>query len=205
MKTPSTLAACSLTLIAIAGCSTMNLDSPKLASIALPKPKSPTPASRKATSKRVVKRVRLEAGAPRVFKYMTNFKEMENWMPGLRHVEVDHRLSKNGPDTVGVGTRRVCSLLGMEAHERVTEFDEPSRFAYELIEESSATVPFRSGIGTVQIDPTEDGGCIVTYEVQYETKPIHPMSPFMSSMLSKQLEEGLDNLAWQFGGRRLEP
>lgn len=194
-----------MTLSVLAGCSTWDMQGTGLPMASFLQTDHSNQLDRQSTKRKtVVKRVRLNTNAPKVFAYMTDFEEMEKWMPGLKRVEVDNRNSQNGPNAVGVGTQRVCSMLGMEAHEEVIEFSAPHRFAYELTERSSATVPFKSGIGTVQVDPIETGGCIVTYEVQYETKPFHPMSPFMPSMLSKQLDEGLDNLAWQFGGRRVD-
>ncbi len=147
------------------------------------------------------RKVHLAADTETVFSYMTDFSAIPEWF-SVGSVNVDHSASESGPEVFGIGTVRSLKSYGLTIIERVVASDPPNSFAVSSIG-TSAFAPLKTRTEIVEISPGETGSDL-TYSVIYDTKSLHPMSPFVSATLEGQMEKGLDNLVDRFGGYRYE-
>lgn len=150
------------------------------------------------------KKVFLKASKERVFAYMVDFEKMPEWMSSVKSVAVDNRRSRNGVNQVGVGTVRSCKMTGAACQEVVVHYNAPHSFAYKMTSSSGIAMPFAEGTGVILLEDSPRGGTVMTFSVIYKNKMLHPAAMMSGMMLEKQLGDGLDKIARQFGGHRLE-
>lgn len=65
----------------------------------------------------------------------------------------------------GLGAIRALHVAGPPIRERVTAYDRPNLFSYEVL----SGVPVESQIGTVTLEPV-GGGCLMRYALEIEPK-----------------------------------
>ena len=150
------------------------------------------------------RKIHLDASQEKVFQFLADFESMPEWMPGIKSVTVDNQHSQNGSGEIGVGSLRTCSIGPGEVKELVLHYDPPHAFAVKISEETNSAIPMSEGTGIVVVTPTNDGGCDLSYNIIYKTKPFHPMSSLMPVMMRKQLREGMDNVIQRYGGHVIE-
>ncbi len=96
-----------------------------------------------------------------VFDVLTDHSGYAKFTP-LRWARLE---TEGSPDPNGVGAVRALGLVGPPIRERVTEFERPSRFAYELV----SGAPMKNHRGEVELTEVP-GGTRMRYSIHTEPK-----------------------------------
>lgn len=130
---------------------------------------------------------RTTASPEAVFAVLADHARWPEWFPNVKAVEV------LGP-AEGVGARRRVKIPGMSVDEEFIAWEPGRRFAFT----ATACKPgaFKALVEHCRIEPTDGGGCEVTWTMCVE--PVALLAPLMklgSGTLAKNLTKGMENLA----------
>ncbi len=110
-----------------------------------------------------------------VFDVLTDHRAYPNFTP-MRGAKLD---PEGSPDPNGVGAVRVLTVVGPPLRERVTEFERPRRFVYELV----SGAPMKNHRGVVELSEAT-GGTRMVYSVH--TEPKYPVIGHIGTLVAKQ-------------------
>jgi len=140
---------------------------------------------------RVQGRAATTASPDAVFAVLADHRRWPEWFPNVKAVEV------LGP-AEGVGARRRVKIPGMAVDEEFIGWEPGKLFAFT----ATAAKPgaFRALVEHCRIEPSERGGCEVTWTMAFEPAPLFaPLMKLAKGTLAKNLTKAMANL-----GRRAE-
>jgi ribosome-associated toxin RatA of RatAB toxin-antitoxin module len=111
-----------------------------------------------------------------VFETITDHSNYPSFTP-IRRCEIE-RPGDDAPN--GVGAIRALRVAGPPIRERVTAYESPRLFSYEVL----SGIPVKSQTGTVTIEPAGKTGSTVRYELEIE--PLIPFSGPVVGFVTKQ-------------------
>ena len=116
------------------------------------------------------------AAAPEfVFGTITDHASYPSFTP-IRRCELE-REGDEAPN--GVGAIRALHVAGPPIRERVTAYESPRLFSYEVL----SGIPVKSQVGTVTIDPAGDAASTMRYDLEIE--PLIPFSGPVVGFITK--------------------
>jgi ribosome-associated toxin RatA of RatAB toxin-antitoxin module len=111
-----------------------------------------------------------------VFDTITDHASYPSFTP-IRRCELE-REGDEAPN--GVNAIRALHVAGPPIRERVTAYERPGKFSYEVL----SGIPVKSQVGTVSIEPAGRAGSTVSYALEIE--PLIPFSGPVVGFVTKQ-------------------
>jgi uncharacterized protein YndB with AHSA1/START domain len=128
------------------------------------------------------KYVRQVAAPPEVvFDVLTDHRRYPE-ITSLRKAELER---EGEPAPNGTGAIRVLTVAGPPMREEVLTYEPPFRFSYKIL----SGLPVRDHVGTVELQPNDNGGTEITYAVKTT-----PTVPFGGSVFMLVLKKAIKDL-----------
>jgi len=146
-------------------------------------------------------RAHLNASPTIVFQKMADHKNMNLWVPMIDHeVQVDFSKSEP-PGANGVGTIRVCDFGGDILTEKIQYWEQNKQYAYSVL--PNENVAGVDHLGVITIESDGKGGSLVTWRQYFNPKPWSLKAKIMPFMMSMVMDNALENLSEEYGGKVL--
>jgi len=144
---------------------------------------------------RAMATIKVNANPEKVFAKLADHKNMNKWVPMIKHeVQVDHSKSET-PNQNDIGTVRVCNFGGDLLTEKIVYWRNNQVYAYSVTPGESS--PAVDHLGVIMVEQTESNGSLVTWKQFFNPKPGSMKAKMMPFMMQFVMKKALKNLAKQ--------
>jgi uncharacterized protein YndB with AHSA1/START domain len=130
-----------------------------------------------------------------LFRFISDFPRLPEWMPLINEVTVDNREAQ-APGQVGA-VRVIQATMGKPTHERVVAFEPGKLLAYSA-SDASLMGMYRDHVGVLSAEPHPGGGTLFTW-LTYCNHGTAPMRWLGPAMFRYVIRTSIKNLERHFG------
>lgn len=163
--------------------------------------------SKTAAPEQITLMFRIDVEPKEAFELVSDFEKLATWFSGIKNPALDNTHSIRGPNEIGVGSVRSCSLDGAFLYEDIVHYDgNKLSYAYSInMDKSTVSFPISDTLSLFTVESDGNGGSLISWRHYYE-KNFHIVAPVITFMMKTViLKPAVENLFDQYGGEWVEP
>lgn len=145
---------------------------------------------------------RINVQPEEAFELVSDGEKLSTWFTDIKNPKTDNTQSSNGPNAMGQGSVRSCSLDDDYLYEDIVYYDnEKLAYAYVIdMERSTLSFPISNQLSMFMVEDDGQGGSLITWR-HYFDKNFHIAAPVLNFMMKTMvLKPAVENLFEQRGG-----